>query len=74
MNLRLRRGHQQRHDLPDHTDPAHVMTSGFDTSICRFVLECTCGDHFDTRYIDEALEYRELHTTLAPLADALPPH
>jgi len=27
---------------------------------------------FDTPYIDEALEWRELHETLAPLADRMP--
>ena len=43
------------------------------TRICRFVLECTCGAHFDTPYIDEALEYRELHEQLAPLADQMVP-
>ena len=37
------------------------------------MLECTCGAHFDTPYIDEALEYRELHERLAPLADQLAP-
>ena len=49
----------------------HEMTSDFSTATCRFVLECTCGAHFDTPYIDEALEIRELHALLAPLADEL---
>jgi hypothetical protein len=43
----------------------------FSSSLCRFVLDCTCGAAFDTNYIDEALEWRELHLTLAPLEDQL---
>lgn len=50
---------------------AHQIESGFDASTCRFRLHCTCGTEFDTRYIDEALEWRELHKTLAPLTDQL---
>jgi hypothetical protein len=50
---------------------AHVVTSDFSSSLCRFVLDCTCGAAFDTNYIDEALEWRELHLTLAPLEDQL---
>jgi hypothetical protein len=49
----------------------HVVESDFSPLICRFVLECSCGDRHDTRYIDEALEWRELHLALAPLADRL---
>jgi hypothetical protein len=48
-----------------------VVTSDFSSSLCRFVLDCTCGAAFDTNYIDEALEWRELHLTLAPLEDQL---
>jgi hypothetical protein len=57
----------------DHGDVggAHVVTSDFSSSLCRFVLDCTCGAAFDTNYIDEALEWRELHLTLAPLEDQL---
>ena len=51
--------------------PTHRVTSEFSPSICRFVLECTCGVTFDTNYIDEALEWRELHQSLAPLSDRL---
>jgi len=50
---------------------AHVVTSEFSTSLCRFVLVCSCGTMFDTNYIDAALEWRELHLTLAPLEDQL---
>ena len=57
--------------LPCRVDAAHVVTSDFSTSLCRFVLECSCGALFDTNYIDEALEWRELHLTLAPLEDQL---
>lgn len=52
-------------------EPGHHVESGFDTSTCRFRLHCSCGTDFDTRYIDEALEWRELHELLAPLADEL---
>ena len=52
-------------------DSAHTITSSFSYALCRFVLDCTCGYRFDTPYIDEALEYHELHQTLAPLADRL---
>jgi hypothetical protein len=52
-----------------HVGGAHVVTSEFSSSLCRFVLDCTCGAVFDTNYIDEALEWRELHLTLAPLED-----
>lgn len=51
--------------------PAHQVESGFDAGTCRFRLHCTCGTEFDTRYIDEALEWREMHETLAPLVDQL---
>jgi hypothetical protein len=50
----------------------HQIESAFATSMCRFTLDCSCGIHFDTPYIDEALEWRELHETLAPLADKMP--
>lgn len=51
--------------------PAHEIESGFDAGVCRFRLHCSCGTDFDTRYIDEALEWREMHEALAPLADQL---
>jgi hypothetical protein len=50
---------------------AHDIESGFSYQICRFVLDCSCGAHHDTPFIDEALEWRELHAQLAPLADQL---
>jgi hypothetical protein len=50
----------------------HRIESAFSTALCRFTLDCSCGVHFDTPYIDEALEWREFHETLAPLADKLP--
>jgi hypothetical protein len=50
----------------------HYIESDYRDAICRFTLDCTCGAHFETRYIDEAHEWRELHATLAPLADQLP--
>jgi hypothetical protein len=49
----------------------HVVTSEFSTATCRFTLCCTCGAAFDTNHIDEALEWHELHMTLAPLVDQL---
>lgn len=51
---------------------AHVIESDYAKGLCRFTLDCSCGVHFDTPYIDEALEWRELHEGLAPLADQLP--
>lgn len=49
----------------------HQIESGFSYQLCRFVLDCACGAHHDTPYIDEALEWREMHEQLAPLADQL---
>jgi hypothetical protein len=71
MNFRIRRDRQVTETTPPPLHDDHVMASRFDAGICRFVLECACGHRFDTRYIDEALEYRELHESLAPLADQL---
>lgn len=78
MNFPFHRGRQDTATRPAiHEDPAavhageHVITSDFSNALCRFVLDCTCGAHFDTPYIDEALEYREMHARLAPLADQL---
>lgn len=70
MNLRLRRRRDdQCHEIIE--QPAHRMTSDFDLNICRFTLDCVCGAHYDTRYIDEVHELREMHETMAPLIDAL---
>ena len=52
--------------------PTHQIESDFCAAICRFTLDCPCGAHHDTPYIDEALEWREMHARLAPLADELP--
>ena len=71
MNFPFRRDRHLTELRPPMHDDAHVVTSGFSNGLCRFVLECTCGAHFDTPYIDEALEYRELHEQLAPLADQM---
>jgi hypothetical protein len=73
MNFPFRRDRHLTELRPPMHDDAHVVTSGFSNALCRFVLDCTCGAHFDTPYIDEALEYRELHERLAPLADQLAP-
>ena len=51
--------------------PSHQVESDFRAAICRFVLDCSCGAQHTTPYIDEALEWRELHTRLAPIADQL---
>ena len=51
--------------------PDHQVTSGFSYAMCRFTLDCSCGAHNDTPYIDEALEWREMHERLAPLSDQL---
>jgi hypothetical protein len=51
--------------------PSHHVTSGFSYALCRFTLDCSCGAHTDTPYIDEALEWREMHELLAPLSDQL---
>lgn len=52
--------------------PAHAIESGYAADRCRFSLTCACGASHDTPFIDEALEWRELHLRLAPLADRLP--
>ena len=59
-------------DLVTPKPSAHMVESGYGAGRCRFTLDCSCGAHFDTPYIDEALEWRELHETLAPLSDQLP--
>jgi hypothetical protein len=71
MNFRFRHSEQPTLEAPAVALPTHQVTSEFVTGLCRFTLSCTCGAEFDTPYIDEALEYRELHTSLAPLADQL---
>lgn len=60
------------HDLVTPKPSDHVIESDFSKALCRFTLDCSCGAHFDTRYIDEALEWRELHESLAPISDQLP--
>ena len=66
--------HRERRTIDRVTPPSingHTLESAYDSGTCRFVLECSCGAHFDTPFIDEALEIRELHELLAPLADQL---
>ena len=66
--------HRARDAAPTETSielHAHVVTSDYCAAICRFTLSCTCGTAYDTPYIDEALQWRELHEQLAPLADQL---
>jgi len=41
--------------------PRHRVESGFSVGRCRFTLDCTCGAHHDTPFIDEALTWREQH-------------
>jgi len=43
------------------TRPRHRVESGFSVGRCRFTLDCTCGAHHDTPFIDEALAWREQH-------------
>ncbi|MBU6147547.1 MAG: hypothetical protein KGP10_05195 [Actinomycetales bacterium] len=45
--------------------PAHEIESTFSRGRCRFVLECTCGAHHDTPFIDEALNWWDSHRVLA---------
>jgi hypothetical protein len=72
MNLPfLRRDRHLTALHPPLHDEGHQVSSTFSYSLCRFVLECSCGAEFDTPYIDEALEYRELHERLGPLADEM---
>lgn len=49
----------------------HMIESDYVKGQARFTLDCSCGAHFDTPYIDEALEWRELHEVMAPLTDQL---
>jgi len=73
MNIRFstRGGHNQSSAGAARPLPDHQVTSGFSYAMCRFTLDCSCGAHKDTPYIDEALEWREMHEQLAPLADQL---
>lgn len=73
MNFPFRRTRSSVSTIERPVSP-HVMESTFCYAMCRFVLTCTCGEEFDTPYIDEALEYRELHLALAPLNDQLIDH
>ena len=68
-----RKGARGNASLMERTAPkTHVIDTDFCTGKCRFVLECTCGSSHETRYIDEALEWVEMHRELAELADQLP--
>lgn len=73
MHIRFltRSGHNQQSDKAARPLPAHEVISGFSYAQCRFTLDCSCGAHADTPYIDEALEWREMHEQLAPLSDQL---
>jgi hypothetical protein len=71
MKFRIRNERQAVEIDDSTTQSAHSMSSEFNVGLCRFVLACTCGARFDTPYIDEALELRELHETMAPLADQM---
>ena len=73
MHIRFltRSSHNQHSNTIARPLPAHQVTSGFSYAQCRFTLDCSCGAHTDTRYIDEALEWREMHEQLAPLSDQL---
>lgn len=74
MNSRWRHRSPQAESVhtPESLVDLHRVTSNFSYAMCRFTLDCTCGAHFDTPFIDEALEWHELHERLAPLADQLP--
>lgn len=41
--------------------PRHRVESAFIVGRCRFTLDCSCGAHHDTPFIDEALSWREQH-------------
>ena len=56
MNLPFIRARRTLEQSTPRQASAHEMTSDFSTATCRFVLDCSCGAHFDTPYIDEALE------------------
>ena len=49
----------------------HQVESDFVPTKCRFVLTCSCGTTYETRYIDEALEWSSMHKEFAPLSDQL---
>ena len=63
---------RRQNPVVDKPAPAHHIESDFRAAICRFTLDCSCGAHHETPFIDEALEWREMHTLLASLADQLP--
>ena len=68
----IRRAHRGSTFLLEQSAPkAHQIETDFCTGKCRFVLQCRCGATHETRYIDEALEWVELHKELAELADQL---
>lgn len=72
MNVHFPSFGRRQTEVVERPVSAHEIESDFCTAICRFVLNCSCGAHIDTPYIDEALEWREMHARLAPLADELP--
>ena len=49
----------------------HDIETNYLAGKCRFALQCRCGATHETRYIDEALEWVEMHKELAELADQL---
>ncbi len=68
-----RKAHRGDASLLERPAPkTHQIETDFCTSKCRFVLECRCGATHETRYIDEALEWVEMHKELAELIDQLP--
>lgn len=71
MNLHFPSFGRRSVEVAERPASAHQIESDFCSAICRFVLDCSCGAHHDTPYIDEALEWRELHASLAPLSDQL---
>lgn len=74
MSFRFRHDRHDRHAVdtrPTVDVTTHQVLSDYSPGLCRFTLTCSCGETFDTPYIDEALELRELHMRLAPLADQL---
>jgi hypothetical protein len=69
----IRKAHRGSTSLLEQSAPkAHQIETDFCTGKCRFVLQCRCGAVHETRYIDEALEWIELHKELAELSDQLP--
>lgn len=72
MNVHFPSFGRRQRTSTDRPSSGHHIESDFRTAICRFTLDCSCGAHHETPFIDEALEWREMHSLLAPLADRLP--